>query len=83
MVLIPKGIDSLFGSGFFLVTSSSAKSRIEAVFVECLLEALGFHHIGVYGAAMRERTDALIHPFLVDVYDKIHTELFSPGHREN
>lgn len=69
---------ALLGTGLLLVASCPAESRIEAVLVECLLESLGLHDVGVDRRAVGERIDVLLDPFRVDVDDQLHTRFL--GH---
>ncbi|RMU78243.1 hypothetical protein ALP24_02204 [Pseudomonas syringae pv. aptata] len=44
--------------------------------VERLLQALGLHDVGVFGAAVGERVDALCHAIGVDVGDQVQAHFF-------
>src|SRR5690606_6870996 len=75
VVLVPEGVDPLFGSGFLFVTASAAKRSVETVFVQSLLEPFSFHDVSVLGTAMNERVDAHVHTVLIDVNDKVPPQL--------
>ena len=38
--------------GFFFIPACTTKSSIKSVFIQCLLECLSFHYIGMFRAAM-------------------------------
>mgnify|MGYP006915169719 CR=1 FL=1 len=61
---------SLLRATLLLVTTCAAEGGIEAVLVECLLELLGLHGIGVHRGTVRERTDAAGEAVRIDVHAK-------------
>ncbi len=67
----PEREDALLGAGFFLVAPGAAEGRIKLVLVECLLEPLCFHHIGMDGRAVAERAHAVAYAFLIHMYQKV------------
>src|SRR5690606_14790052 len=76
MVFVTEGVDPFFGSGFFFVPTSATKGSVEAVFVQSLFKALGFHNIGVLGTAVNKGADAHVHAVLVNVDDQVPTQIF-------
>ena len=72
MCVVPEREDTLLCPALFLVAPGTAKGSIESVFVQCLDQSLGFHHVGMQGTAMVKRVDVLFHPFRVDVNDQVH-----------
>ena len=68
---IAEGENALLGAGFFLVAPRAAKGRIKAVFVEGLLEAVGFHDLGMERRTMVEGVDVFFDAVGVDVNDEI------------
>ena len=79
VVLVPKGVDALFGSGFFFVSPSSSEDRVELVLIQSLFECLGLHYVGVFLTAMGKGSDACVNSLLIDVDDKIQAELLYEG----
>ena len=77
MGLVAKGIDPLLGTGLLLVAAGTTEGSVEAVFVECLLEPLGLHDVGVLAAAVHEGVDAHGEAIRVLVDDEIQPVL--PG----
>ena len=65
-----EGEDALLGAGFFLIAPSAAERSRKAVLVQCLLERLCFHDIGV-GRAVIERVDALRDAVLIDIFGDV------------
>ena len=78
VIFIAEGVDPFLGTGLFLIPSGAPEGGIELELVEGLLEALGFHDIGVFFTAMGEGSDALVDPFLIDMDDEVEAEFF--GH---
>ena len=77
MILIAERVDALFGTRGFFITTRATKGRIKPILIQRLLERLGFHDIGVFGAAVVERVDIGCPPLFVGVHDQFHTRLFS------
>lgn len=78
VIFVTEGVDPFLGARLFLITPSTTEGGIELVVIECLLESLGFHDIGVFFAAMGEWADALFDALLVDVNDEVEAEFL--GH---
>src|SRR5690625_7050344 len=78
VVLFAEGVDTLFSTRFFFIPARPTKRRIKAVLVQRLLQTLGFHHIGMSGAAMTERANAHIDPFLIDMHQQLPAQVFNP-----
>ena len=76
-MLIAERIDAFLGTRFFFVAAGTTEGGVELVLVEGLFERLGLHDVGVDLAAVRERSHALLHAFLVDVDDQIPAELLA------
>ncbi len=74
MVAVAEGINPLLGPRALLVAPGAAKSRVEAVLVQSLLQRLGFHHVGVDPRAVGKRVDALAQAVFVDVDDQFQTQ---------
>jgi hypothetical protein len=70
----PEGKDALLGAGFLLVAARSAEGRVEAEFVERLLQPLGFHDLGVERGAGVEGIDAAPDTVLIDVDVQLQSE---------
>ena len=58
MLRAAKGKDALFGARLFFVTPGATKGRVKLVVVQRLLQALGFHDVGVDLRAMGKGVDA-------------------------
>ena len=71
---IAEGKNALLGAGFFLVAAGPAEGRIEAIFVEGLLQAVGLHDLGVQCRAVVEGVDVLLDAVGIDVDDEIEAE---------
>ncbi len=57
MILIAERVDALLGTRGFFIPTRATKGRIKPILIQRLLERLGFHDIGVFGAAVIERVD--------------------------
>ena len=71
METVAERVDTLFGAGFFFVTTGAAKRSIKAVFVQRLLQTFGLHDVGVLGAAVNKRVNPHRHPFRVFVHQQL------------
>src|SRR5690606_36782338 len=78
VVFSAEGIHALFRTRFFFIATRSTEGCIKTIFVKRLLKPLGFHDIGVLGAAVNKWTDVHVHTFLIDVDDQIPPQLFHP-----
>ena len=74
----PEREHTLLGPGLFLVTAGAAERDIEPVVIECLLQGLGLHDVGVERGPVVQGVDVLLDPLGVDVDQEVHTGL--PGH---
>src|SRR5471030_2823057 len=77
VLVVAEGVHTLFGAGLLFVTAGATKGSVEAVLVQSLLEALGFHDVSVLGAAVGERVDALRHAIGVYVHQQVQAQLFN------
>ncbi|MNR10170.1 hypothetical protein D3C85_1264060 [compost metagenome] len=75
MLAVAERVHALFGAGFLFIATGAAECCVETILVECLLEALGLHDVGVLGAAVGERVDVLRHAVRVDVGDQVEAQL--------
>ena len=66
--------DALLGAGLFFVAPRAAEGRVEAVFVERLLQAFRLHHLGMKRRAGIERIDAAPDAVLVDMHEQVEAE---------
>ncbi|MNJ75131.1 hypothetical protein D3C77_721710 [compost metagenome] len=76
MEAIAERVNTLFGTGFLLVAAGTTEGGVKTVLVQRLLEAFGFHDIGVLGAAVDKRVNPHRHPFRVFVDQQLETVLF-------
>ena len=63
----------LLGAALLFISSCATESHIKTVSVQCLLQSLGFHHVGMNGAAVIKGVDVLSDTFGVDMHDEVHT----------
>src|SRR4029077_8123759 len=66
--------DALLGAALFFVAPRAAEGRVQAVFVERLLQGLGLHDMGMEGRARCDRADAAPDPVLVDMNDEVQVQ---------
>ena len=71
VLAVAERIDPFLGPRLLLVAARAAEGSVETVLVQGLLESLGLHHVGVLGAAVGERVDALGDAVRVDVGDQV------------
>ena len=76
VTLVTERIDSFFGAGFFFVTSSSAKRRIELILVQRLFQPVRFHDLGVLSTLL-EWIQIQLEALLIDVCNHIQTKLLA------
>ncbi len=76
MIFVPKRIHTLFRAGFFFIPPCTTKRGIELVFVQGLFQAIGFHDIRMFFAAMRKRAYALVNAILIDIHQQIRAPNF-------
>ena len=74
----PEREHTLLGAGLLLVPAGAAERDIEPVVIECLLQGLGLHDVGVERGAVVQWVDVLLDPLGVDVDQQIHPGLL--GH---
>ncbi len=77
METVTEGVDSLFGARLLFISACAAEGSIKTVFIQRLLQAFGFHDVGMFGAAMNERVDTHRHPFRVFMHQQFATIGFS------
>jgi len=68
---VAEGKNALLGAGFFLVAAGPAKGGIEAIFVEGLFQAVGFHDLGMQRRAMIEGVHILLDAIRIDIDDEV------------
>lgn len=71
MIGVAEGEDALLGARLLLVATCPTESRIEAVTIERLLQALRLHHIGVDLGGMAQRRDAARLALRIDVDEEV------------
>lgn len=76
MVFIAKRVDTLFGTRFLFIATRTTKGRIKAIFVQRLLQALGFHDVGVLRGAVIKWVDPRRQTFWIFMHDEIKAVLF-------
>src|SRR3546814_1192385 len=60
-----------------LFRSGATKSGVETMLVQSLFQAFGLHDVGVLGATVSKRVDALRHTVRVHVSDQVQAQLFN------
>ena len=70
-----EGEDALLGARLLFVAPRAAERRVEAVFVQRLLQGLRLHDLRVDGRSVHEGVDAHLQPFAIDMHDQIHAHL--------
>ena len=71
VLAVTERVHTLLGPRLLFVAASTTEGGVETMLVQRLFQALGLHDVGVLGAAMGERVDALRHTFGVDVGDQL------------
>ena len=64
--------DAFLGTRFFFITARATNGSIETVLVQRLLQALGFHYIGMHGGTVADRVDALRHAIGILMHVQLH-----------
>ena len=77
MEAVAEGVNTLLGARFLFIATRAAERGIEAVFVQRLLKAFGFHDIGMFGAAVNERVNPHRHPFRIFMHQQFAAVGFS------
>ena len=75
MELIAETVDALLGAALFLVAPGTAEGGIKLIVIQCLLERIGLHDLGMLFRSMRKRTD-LVLTLRIGPYLDIHFVLF-------
>ena len=70
--------DTLLGAALFFIAPGAAKGGVETVFVQSLLERLGFHHIGMQRRAVCEWANALGKAIGIGMHQEFESQLFHP-----
>ena len=71
---VAEGEHPFLGARLFLVAPRPAEGRIEMMALQRLLQALRLHDVGVEGAAMGDRRDAVAHALLIGMHHEIDAE---------
>ena len=72
MLGIAEAEDAFLGTRFFFIAARTTNGRIETILIQRLLQALGFHHIGMHGGTVADWANALRHAIGILMHAQFH-----------